>query len=281
MSTTDRSESGALNPIADDHPTTSPSTTQPTASTTDSTDPAQITPAGVANPSTSATQPLLSQPGQAAVANHPATTPGTGGETAPVTVTATTGTATTSTSNDTSSSAVAQPNTTAATTTSMDTEEPKAVQELSTEQSDDGSGKEVEDTGPSLVITLLLTTGSRHPFTIDGNYLRKRSVNVENSDPFLMSVYTLKELIWREWRSDWETRPSSPSSIRLISFGKLLDDKSPISDSKFSKEHPNVVHMTVKPQEVVDEEDAKGAKAQYSRERDATERSPGCRCVIL
>lgn len=28
---------------------------------------------------------------------------------------------------------------------------------------------------------------------------------------------------------DWETRPSSPSSIRLISFGKLLDDKSPIS----------------------------------------------------
>lgn len=52
-------------------------------------------------------------------------------------------------------------------------------------------------------------------------------------------------------------------------------------DSKFSKEHPNVVHMTVKPQEVVDEEDAKGAKAQYSREREASERSPGCRCVIL
>ena len=29
--------------------------------------------------------------------------------------------------------------------------------------------------------------------------------------------------------ADWETRPSSPSSIRLISFGKLLDDKSPVS----------------------------------------------------
>jgi len=52
-------------------------------------------------------------------------------------------------------------------------------------------------------------------------------------------------------------------------------------DSKFSNEHPNVVHMTVKPQEVIDEEDAKGAKAQYSREREASERSPGCRCVIL
>lgn len=82
----------------------------------------------------------------------------------------------------------------------MDTEEPKTGVELSEEQSD-LEGKEVEDGGPSLAITLLLTTGARHPFTIDGKYLRKRSVNVENYDPFAMSVYTLKELIWREWRA--------------------------------------------------------------------------------
>ena len=44
-------------------------------------------------------------------------------------------------------------------------------------------------------------------------------------DPFSISVYTLKELILREWRSDWEAKPASPSSIRLIHFGKLLDDK--------------------------------------------------------
>jgi hypothetical protein len=82
----------------------------------------------------------------------------------------------------------------------MDTGEPKTGAELSEEQSD-LEGKEVEDAGPSLAITLLLTTGARHPFTIDGKYLRKQSVNVENYDPFAMSVYTLKELIWREWRS--------------------------------------------------------------------------------
>lgn len=52
------------------------------------------------------------------------------------------------------------------------------------------------------------------------------------------------------------------------------------SDSKFSRDAPNVVHMTVKPQEIVDEEDAKGGKAQYSRDREASERSPRCRCVI-
>ncbi|GAB1198489.1 ubiquitin-related domain-containing protein [Aspergillus pseudonomiae] len=148
------------------------------------------------------------------------------------------------------------------------------------EQASQESDAKEEDQGPSLMITLLLTSGSRHPFKIDGKYLRKRSVNVENNDPFAMSVYTLKELIWREWRQDWEPRPSSPSYIRLISFGKLLDDKAPLSDSKFNHDAPNVVHMTIKPQELVDEEDAKGSKPQYSREREASERSPGCRCII-
>jgi hypothetical protein len=50
-------------------------------------------------------------------------------------------------------------------------------------------------------------------------------------------------------------------------------------DSKFSRDAPNVVHMTVKPQEIVDEEDAK-SKPQYTRERESSERSPGCRCII-
>lgn len=72
-------------------------------------------------------------------------------------------------------------------------EDPKEEQEE--EEEDEG-----EDTGPSLVITLLLTSGARHPFKINGKYLRKQSINVENNDPFAMSVYTLKELIWREWR---------------------------------------------------------------------------------
>jgi hypothetical protein len=62
------------------------------------------------------------------------------------------------------------------------------------------SAKESNESEPALVITLLLTTGARHPFKIDGKYLRKRAVNVADQDPFSLSVYTLKELIWREWR---------------------------------------------------------------------------------
>ncbi|KAL4759789.1 uncharacterized protein BDW70DRAFT_75899 [Aspergillus foveolatus] len=165
------------------------------------------------------------------------------------------------------------------TSASPETEEHK-VAAPAPELSSDASVKEPEQSGPSLTIVLLLITGTRYPFKIDANYLRKRDISVDNYDPFSMSVYTLKELIWRAWQDDWEPRPSSPSSIRLISFGKLLDDKSPLSDSKFSRDAPNVVHMTVKPQEIVDEEDAKGGKAQYSRDREASERSPRCRCVI-
>ncbi|KNG51497.1 ubiquitin protein [Stemphylium lycopersici] len=129
--------------------------------------------------------------------------------------------------------------------------------------------------GPVLVIMLLLTSGSRHPYKIEEKYLKKRNVKVENMDPYNISVYTLKELIWRDWREEWEARPTSPGSIRLIHFGRMLDDKSPLKDS------PNVVHMTVKPQEVVDdEENAKTGKSGSRRDND-DEPTAGCRCIIL
>ncbi|KAL8906474.1 MAG: hypothetical protein Q9207_002012 [Kuettlingeria erythrocarpa] len=135
--------------------------------------------------------------------------------------------------------------------------------------------------GFSLLITLLLINGARHPFKIDEKYLKKRSVNADGGNPVNLSVYTLKELIWREWRDEWEPRPSSPSSIRLIFFGKLLEDKSKLHECRFDNAStPHVVHMTVKPQEIVDEEDAKIAKTG-NRDRDGDERSPSCRCVIL
>jgi hypothetical protein len=87
---------------------------------------------------------------------------------------------------------------------------------------------------PVCIITLLLTSGARHPYKLDEKYLAKRNVVVPGvtesgkKDPFSISVYTLKELILREWREEWEAQPSSPSSIRLIHFGRLLDDKTPL-----------------------------------------------------
>ncbi|KAJ4301877.1 hypothetical protein N0V90_003973 [Kalmusia sp. IMI 367209] len=106
--------------------------------------------------------------------------------------------------------------------------------------------------GPVVVIMLLLTTGARHPYKIDERYLKKRNVTVDDMDPYNISVYTLKELIWRDWRED----------------------------CRFQTEAPNVVHMTIKPQEIVDEEDAKTGKGGKARDGDE-ETHAGCRCVIL
>jgi hypothetical protein len=186
MSSAENAEIGMLEPKSHESGAlSSPQTAQPTLS-----EPSNVP--AKSDPVSDSTASVPSDNTQAAdTANHPAS----GGESAaPVTAT----TRSTTTPPTDSIPVVAQNQNTEQ--PSMDTEEPKTGVELSEEPSD-LEGKEVEDTGPSLAITLLLTTGARHPFTIDGKYLRKRSVNVENYDPFAMSVYTLKELIWREWRS--------------------------------------------------------------------------------
>lgn len=55
-----------------------------------------------------------------------------------------------------------------------------------------------------------------------------------------------------------------------------------MTDLKFQKDLPNVVHMTIKPQDFMDEEDAKGSKATRTHSHDGTERrSPGCRCIVM
>lgn len=101
--------------------------------------------------------------------------------------------------------------------------------------------------GPACNITLLLPTGARHPYKIDDKYLSKRNVDVPEitedgkKDPFSISIYKLKELILREWRDEWDGKPVSPSSIRLIHFGKLLDDKEQLK-SKLSCSLPNRPH---------------------------------------
>lgn len=139
--------------------------------------------------------------------------------------------------------------------------------------------------GPVCNITLLLPTGARHPYKIDDKYLAKRNVEVpevtENGkkDPFSVSVYKLKELILREWRDEWEGKPASPSSIRLIHFGKLLDDKEQLKKYQFSREIPNVVHMSVKPAEMLEEDEAGKGKSGSSGGRNS-EGGSGC-CVIL
>ncbi|KAM5348185.1 hypothetical protein ACJ41O_008009 [Fusarium nematophilum] len=141
--------------------------------------------------------------------------------------------------------------------------------------------------GPVCNITLLLTSGSRHPYKIDAKYLSRRNVDIPDEtesgqpDPFSISIYTLKELILREWRSDWEAKPASPSSIRLIHFGKLLDDKEQLKKYQLSTESPNVVHMSIRPQDLDEEEPKAGNKNLSSGGADGQRSRGGGCCVVL
>jgi len=111
------------------------------------------------------------------------------------------------------------------------TDKQKEDDSLSIELSDPQADAAANQEPLICTITLLLPTGARHPYKIDEKYLAKRSVEIPDvtesgrKDPFSISVYKLKELILREWRDEWDGKPASPSSIRLIFFGKLLDDK--------------------------------------------------------
>ena len=73
-----------------------------------------------------------------------------------------------------------------------------------------------------------------------------------------------------------EVRRSVRHSPVSISRTKL---KTCFSDCKFSLgATPHVVHMTVKPQDFIDDEEAgKGG----SRDREGSERSPRCRCCVI
>ncbi|KAH8681642.1 hypothetical protein BX600DRAFT_505304 [Xylariales sp. PMI_506] len=125
-------------------------------------------------------------------------------------------------------------------------------------------------------------TGNRHPYRINEKYLRKRNVNVTGvtedgkMDPFSITVYTLKELILREWRKDWDIAPREPSSIRLIKMGKMLDDKQTLTQSNFTPTVTSIVHMTVKPQDIVEEDEAN----KKIKEPGSSSSRSSC-CVIL
>ncbi|POR35919.1 Uncharacterized protein TPAR_03881 [Tolypocladium paradoxum] len=143
------------------------------------------------------------------------------------------------------------------------------------------------DSGPVCNITLLLTSGSRHPYKLDAKYLTRRNVAVPEEaesghpDPFSISVYTLKELILREWRNDWEAKPASPSSIRLIHFGKLLDDKEPLKKYQFSIENPNVIHMSIRPSDLDEEEPKSGSKNLPAGSGDGQRTRGGSNCCVI
>ncbi|KAF8459582.1 ubiquitin-related domain-containing protein [Terfezia claveryi] len=136
----------------------------------------------------------------------------------------------------------------------------------------------------SLSITLLLISGVRYPFTINSEFMSRHNLSVTDQDPMQINVSALKECIWKEWKDEeWNVKPPSANFIRLIHFGRLLDDRQQLKDCRLNPNTPNVVHMTVRPAESDDGGTQRSNKMGFGgRDRDQGERSsPTCRCVIL
>lgn len=97
---------------------------------------------------------------------------------------------------------------------------------------------------PVCNIMLLLTSGARHGYRVDERYLLKRQMTIPGvtesgkKDPYSISVIMLKELILKEWREEWDAKPTSPSSIRLIYFGRLLNDNVPLKGMEAIRAQP-------------------------------------------
>lgn len=79
-------------------------------------------------------------------------------------------------------------------------------------------------TGPQLVITLLLhSTDTRHPYIINEKYLKKRNISVADNDPVNLTVYNLKDLIWRDWREGYFAPPHNLTEVlNLEQNGNLV-----------------------------------------------------------
>lgn len=73
---------------------------------------------------------------------------------------------------------------------------------------------------------------------------------------------------------------SENTDCRLFENVMLICELCYIVECRFNTDSPNVVHMTVRPQEVVDEEDATKSKSM-GRDGTGSERTAGCRCVIM
>lgn len=78
---------------------------------------------------------------------------------------------------------------------------------------------------------------------------------------------------------EWADKPQTADKIRLIYFGRMLEDSATLKDCKLDATvGPNVVHMSIRPPDAV-EEDADPKQASHAAEEGG--RSGCCGCIVM
>lgn len=108
---------------------------------------------------------------------------------------------------------------------------------------------------PGVTLTLLLISGRRVTLRIDAAFLKNHDLLCDPSD---LLIDDLKACLVNDWDSkQWGVclgdRPSSPSSIRLIYFGKILESNQTLAQCNLlTSSLPPIIHLSVRPDTLCD-----------------------------
>ncbi|WVQ79896.1 hypothetical protein IAT38_001996 [Cryptococcus sp. DSM 104549] len=133
---------------------------------------------------------------------------------------------------------------------------------------------------PKVHIRALVISGQSHVFSFEPE----------------ITVGRLKELIWSSWPAEWTdpAQPPSPSFLRIIHSGRILQDDSSLTANNLpliaSNVPPTVVHISVRSFSIRGDDAepkkpaaiARSSSAVRTRSHTAAEDDvSGCRCIIM
>ncbi|CAN6675068.1 hypothetical protein TRVA0_083S00210 [Trichomonascus vanleenenianus] len=128
----------------------------------------------------------------------------------------------------------------------------------------------IEDSASGVEVTLMLISGQRNKFTIPPQDEKTQSnITIEH----------FRNALFQSWKDAWGNSPSTPANIRLIHFGKVLEDAQTLEECGITSPHPTVVHVSVKPQSF--ELDRSKSNSSKSKSRRRSDDDRGSRCCII
>ncbi|KAH8585767.1 hypothetical protein B0O99DRAFT_646231 [Bisporella sp. PMI_857] len=104
------------------------------------------------------------------------------------------------------------------------------------------AGLSTKDPKSTILISLITVAGERCVVRIEAKHLPR--YDTKDVDALDIPAELLKEILWSRWQKDWGSQPSDPSRIKLVHFGRTIDNFTPLKfNLKFRA--AIVVHMAI------------------------------------
>jgi hypothetical protein len=136
------------------------------------------------------------------------------------------------------------------------------------------SPPDVPPSEPQVSLTFLLVSG------------RRRTMSYEPAT----TIRRVQEMLWNTWPTDWtDERPPTPSYLRILYLGKVLQDEETLISLKLplTPAGPTIVHLSIRQQPLSTEDDLNKKKKRRrdnvsnNATSDPSQSSAGCcGCII-